>query len=177
MMVSPKVLAAAIIGKLTNTPEHASECDCDLCKYRTVKQEAQNHVFEQRAKIQTKIGSILPVFQNDDHDELTEAEINWYYNWLNDNYPDVVFKLGYIDIYDRFVFSGKTKIEGTILDIILKHSDIDEYVPKNQLNYILSENEINNGYLESWSAIEEITERKKEGEHAGFEAAYALDSP
>jgi hypothetical protein len=178
MMVSPKTLAAAIIGKLTGEPEHDANCDCELCKYREVKKQAQNQVFQQRAKFTNFVEKYT--YKHNDNDELTEEEAIYYYQWLSENFPSVVFAYEEHEspmlLADKIAMSHKSKIDMTLLDIVLQKKNYID-IPNSNIEDIIKDVEANEGYLDCWIALQTIAEQLKEGEYAGFDAAIALDIP
>jgi len=179
LMVSPKTLTAAIIGKLTGEPEHDSQCNCDLCKYRDVKRQAQNDVYTQRAKVTDFVSKIIPDNKHY-NDELTDEEVLYYHGWLVENFPELVHKYedteGPLYLPDKIACSHKSKIDMTILDIVLQKKRYT-FLSSETIEDILKDNESNNGFLDSWSALMTIAEQRKEGEEQGYEAALALDFP
>jgi hypothetical protein len=179
MMVSPKTLAAAIIGKLTGEPEHDPSCDCELCKYREVKKEAQNQVFQQRAKFTNFVEK--HTYKHGDNDELTEDEVIHHINWLTNNFPEIVWRYedreGPLYLADRIAASHKSKVDMTLLQILLDNHKLT-FLSKDELDEIVDNTELdNNGMIDSWAAMFEIAALRKEREMEGFEAAVALDIP
>lgn len=179
MMVSPKTLVAAIIGKLTGEPEHESGCKCDLCKYREIKKQAQCDVADQRVKIVNFVDKFVPVKK--DNDELTDDEVMYYYRWLVDNFPEIVY--GYEDregplyLADKIAASHKSKIDMTLLDIVLQKKRLT-FLEKHEIDEIIDVNTLgNDGLIDSWAVLLEIAAQRKEREIEGFEAAIALDIP
>jgi hypothetical protein len=180
MMVSPKTLVAAIIGKLTGEPEHEAGCNCDLCKYRDVKKQAQCEVADQRVKINNFVSKIIPGHKND-NDELTEDEVIYYINWLTENFPEIVWRYedreGPLYLADRIAASHKSKVDMTLLQILLDNHKLT-FLSKNELDEIIDGTELdNNGMIDSWAAMFEIAALRKEREMEGFESALALDIP
>lgn len=180
LMVSPKTLAAAIIGKLTNEPEHDSGCNCDLCRYRELKKQAQCEVTEQRTKIFDFVGKITN-FTKQDNDELDEDEVMYYYGWMSDNFPEIVYRYedrdGPMALFGRIEASHKSKIDMTLLDIVVRNGRYT-FLTDEEIERIISEHELNNqGLLDNWAILMEIAHERKEREEMGFEAALALDLP
>jgi len=179
LMVSPKTLVAAIIGKLTGEPEHESGCKCDLCKYREIKKQAQCDVADQRVKIVNFVDKFVPVKK--DNDELTDDEVMYYYKWLVDNFPEVVYRYedfeGPLYLADKIASSHKSKIDMTLLDIVLQKKRLT-FLENNEIDEIVDANRIgNDGLIDSWAVLLEIAALRKEREVEGFEAAIALDIP
>lgn len=179
MMVSPKTLVAAIIGKLTGEPEHDAGCGCELCKYREVKKEAQNQVFQQRAKFTNFVEKYT--YKHGDNDELTEDEVIQHINWLTNNFPEIVWRYedreGPLYLADRIAASHKSKVDMTLLQILLDNHKLT-FLSKAELDEIIDNTELdNNGMIDSWAAMFEIAALRKEREMEAFEAAVALDIP
>ena len=180
MMVSPKVLVAAIIGKITGEPEHESDCKCDLCSYRDIKKQAQNEVAGQRVQISNFVSNIFPNHKVD-NDELSEDEVIYYINWLTDNFPEIAWRYedreGPLYLADRIAASHRSKIDMTLLQILLDNHKLT-FLSKDELDEIIDNTELdNNGMIDSWAAMFEIAALRKEREMEGFEAAVALDIP
>lgn len=180
MMVSPKTLVAAIIAKLTGEPEHESDCNCDVCKYRDIKKQVQCEVADQRVKISNLASSVFS-FKQKDNDELTEDEIIYHINWLTDNFPEIVFRYedreGSFYLYDRIASSHRSKVEMTLLQIIIDNQKLT-FLTKDELDEIIDNTELdNNGMIDSWAAMFEIAAQRKGREMEGFESALALDIP
>ena len=179
MMVSPKTLVAAIIGKLTGEPEHEAGCKCDLCKYREIKKQAQCDVADQRVKIVNFVDKFVPVKK--DNDELTDDEVMYYYKWLVDNFPEIVYRYedfeGPLYLADKIAASHRSKIDMTLLDIVLQKKRLT-FLENNEIDEIINLNTAgNNGLIDSWAVLLEIAALRKEREVEGFEAAIALDIP
>lgn len=178
MMVSPKTLLAAIIGKVTGEPEHESSCKCDLCKYRDVKKQAQADVFTQRARVTDFVSKLLP--KEHYNDELTDQEVLYYHGWLVENFPELVHSYEDTEsplyLPDKIASSHKSKIDMTLLDIVLKKKRYT-FLSDETIEDIIKDSESNNGFLDSWSVLNTIAEQRKEGEERGYEAALALDFP
>lgn len=179
MMVSPKTLVAAIIGKLTGEPEHEAGCKCDLCKYREIKKQAQCDVADQRVKIVNFVDKFVPVKK--DNDELTDDEVMYYYRWLVDNFPEIVYRYedyeGPLYLADKIAASHRSKIDMTLLDIVLQKKRLT-FLENNEIDEIINLNTAgNNGLIDSWAVLLEIAALRKEREVEGFEAAIALDIP
>lgn len=179
MMVSPKTLVAAIIGKLTGEPEHEAGCKCDLCRYREIKKQAQCDVADQRVKIVNFVDKFVPVKKDDD--ELTDDEVMYYYKWLVDNFPEVVYRYedyeGPLYLADKIAASHKSKIDMTLLDIVLQKKRLT-FLENNEIDEIIDVNTAgNNGLIDSWAVLLEMAALRKEREVEGFEAAIALDFP
>jgi hypothetical protein len=180
MMVSPKTLVAAIIGKLTGEPEHEAGCKCDLCKYREVKKQAQCEVADQRLKISSFVDKYTP-FNKHDNDELTDDEVMYYYSWLVENFPEIVYRYedreGSLYLADRIASSHKSKIDIMLLQILIDNHKLT-FLSKDEIDTIIDENQIgNNGLIDSWAVMFQIAELRKEREVEGFEAAIGLDIP
>jgi len=180
MMVSPKTLVAAIIAKITGEPEHESGCHCDVCKYRATKKQAQCDVADQRVKIVNFVDKFVPVSKHD-NDELTDDEVLYYYSWLTENFPEIVHRYedreGSLYLADKIAGSHKSKIDMTLLDIILQNKRLT-FLTNNEIDDIMTYNESgNNGFIDSWAAMLEIAALRKEREVEGFESALALDIP
>lgn len=177
MMVSPKTLVAAIIGKLTGEPEHEAGCNCDLCKYREIKKQAQCEVADQRVKIGNFVDRFIPVKQ--DNDELSDEEVTYYYKWLVDNFPEIVYRYedreGQLYLADKIAASHKSKIDMTLLDVVMQNKRLT-FLNNNEIDEIIDVNMIgNDGIIDSWAVLLEVAALRKEREVEGFEAAIALD--
>jgi len=77
---------------------------------------------------------------------------------------------------DKIASSHKSKIDMTLLDIVLKKKRYT-FLSDETIEDIIKDSESNNGFLDSWSVLNTIAEQRKEGEERGYEAALALDFP
>lgn len=145
MMVSPKVLAAAVVGLLTSEPDHDPGCDCDLCKWRAKKDEAMGDVARQRRTVGEFVENTKEIFVKDD--KLSESEVVTWLHWYSSYFPNIAERLA-IDAYptylvDQLIDCRRDRVERVLWDITVASGydfgmtpdEIDDVVKEMQDEY------------------------------------------
>ncbi len=183
MMVSPKMLIGAIVGKFITT-EHEDGCECDSCRYEQLKQENIGAVRTQRETITEPIaqafGSCAYLDFDEDPEYVDDEDVVLYITWFSDHFPDAYAvaeqRYGPQHIIDRLYHSTKSTAADVLYDIVLE-TNVPIGMSLDDLKSTEQYLESRDGLVDSWRVLEILSTARKEGERTRLEHALASDVP